>query len=247
MKRTLSLILSLLLLLSATACATPTGKPSTNPPQGNLTVDGVTFLPSEQVTNYVRIEFEGFGTVLAELSPKDAPLTVANFQSLVAKGFYNGLTIHRVEPGFVIQGGDPKGNGLGGSDLAIKGEFAANGVVNNLSHRRGVLSMARKGNDYNSATSQFFVCLDTETCVYSLDGKYAAFGWVVSGMDVIDRIAGVKVSISDGIRVPNEKIVISSMSFVAPRSAETEGETSAVTNPVTDAAVTTDGAVVDPA
>ena len=123
-----------------------------------------------------------------ELRLDAAPNTVANFCELANKGFYDGLTFHRIYPGFMIQGGDPKGNGTGGSDKTIKGEFASNGVQNNLSHTRGVISMARS-NDPDSASSQFFIVhQDSEF----LDGNYAAFGKVVEGMDVVDKIAEVE-------------------------------------------------------
>jgi cyclophilin family peptidyl-prolyl cis-trans isomerase len=122
--------------------------------------------------------------IKAELYPDVAPLTVANFVELTEKGFYDGLTFHRIVPGFVIQGGDPKGNGTGGSDKNIKGEFAENGVKNDLKHERGVLSMARsQAND--SASSQFFIVVGEASF---LDGKYAAFGKVTEGMDAVDEI-----------------------------------------------------------
>lgn len=216
MKRICSLLLALTLLTSLVGCRKANDDTTSD---DKLEVDGVTFTETDETTNYVKIVFKGFGTVMVELSPSDAPLTVANFQKLVASGFYNGLTIHRVEPNFVIQGGDPKGNGTGGSGTAIKGEFAQNGVVNNLSHKRGVLSMART-NDPDSATSQFFVCLDSSTCIPSLDGKYAAFGWVISGMDVIDRIASVETYYTGGFNSPKEKVVITSMSFITPVTSE---------------------------
>jgi peptidyl-prolyl cis-trans isomerase B (cyclophilin B) len=124
-----------------------------------------------------------------ELYPNIAPITVANFEKLVNQGFYNGLTFHRIVPGFVIQGGDPKGNGTGGSDQSIKGEFSANGWDNPLSQTRGVVAMARSS-DYNSASSQFYICLSDSDS--QLDGQYAAFGKVISGMDEVDKIAKVK-------------------------------------------------------
>lgn len=130
------------------------------------------------------IEFEKYGTVTVELDRSAAPITVDNFVNLSRKGFYNGLTIHRIAD-FCIQGGDPKGNGSGGSATTIKGEFSANGWKNKISHKRGVISMARS-DDYNSASSQFFIT--TKDSSSWLDGKYAAFGRVVSGMDVIDSI-----------------------------------------------------------
>lgn len=182
------------------------------------------WMSTKEQTNFVKMTFEKFGTVIVELSPADAPITVANFKKLVAKGFYDGLTIHRVSSNFVIQGGDPNGNGTGGSGEPIKGEFAVNGIVNNISHRRGVISMARRGDSYDSATSQFFICLNDATCVPSLDGKYAGFGWVVEGMDVVDAIAAVPKT---GER-PDEKIVITSMVFVT-KDANAIGVTEAQT------------------
>ena len=129
----------------------------------------------------------------AELYPDIAPNTVNNFISLVQKGFYDGLIFHRVIKGFMIQGGDPTGTGTGGPGYCIKGEFKENGVDNNLSHTRGVISMARTS-DPNSAGSQFFICDADDTF---LDGQYAAFGHVVSGMDVVDKIAASRTGYND--------------------------------------------------
>ena len=139
---------------------------------------------------------EQTGDIVIQLRPDVAPITVENFESLVSSGFYDGLTFHRVYSGFMIQGGDPKGNGTGGSGKTIKGEFSANDVNNTLSHKRGVVSMARS-NSYNSASSQFFICHADSTF---LDGNYAAFGEVVSGMDVVDGIASTAV-VSNGSEV----------------------------------------------
>ena len=133
----------------------------------------------------VRIEMENGGIIDIELNPETAPITVKNFEKLVSEGFYDGLIFHRVIAGFMIQGGDPTGTGYSGSDETIKGEFLANGVMNKLSHTRGVISMARSQNP-NSASSQFFICHEDATF---LDGNYAAFGKVVSGMEVVDEIA----------------------------------------------------------
>ena len=119
-----------------------------------------------------------------ELYPEIAPITCANFEKLVKEGFYDGLIFHRVISGFMIQGGDPEGTGMGGAKENIKGEFAQNGVENNLSHTRGVISMARS-NDPNSASSQFFIVQADSTY---LDGQYAGFGKVTSGMDIVDKI-----------------------------------------------------------
>ncbi len=139
---------------------------------------------SQEATNYVRIELKTGEKILIELYPEIAPITVKNFQDLVGKGFYNGLIFHRLEPGFVIQGGDPEGNGRGGPGYEIKGEFTANGVNNTLLHEKGVVSMARS-QDYDSAGSQFFICVEAAP---HLDGNYAAFGKVIEGMDQIDKI-----------------------------------------------------------
>ncbi len=132
----------------------------------------------------IEIEFEEYGTIALTLDADLAPVTVTNFLDLVQDGFYNGLTFHRIISGFMIQGGDPLGLGYGGSDRNIQGEFASNGIENNLSHTRGVISMARSG-DPNSASSQFFIMHADATY---LDGDYAAFGQVTSGIEVVDAI-----------------------------------------------------------
>ncbi len=137
------------------------------------------------MANKVQIEMENGGVITVELYPDKAPITVENFLSLVNRGFYNGLIFHRVIEGFMIQGGDPEGTGMGGSGKNIKGEFKSNGVDNDLSHERGVISMARSQNP-NSASSQFFIC---HADAKYLDGQYAAFGKVTDGMEVVDEIA----------------------------------------------------------
>lgn len=143
------------------------------------------YVYSEQVTEYVDILMDSGEHIVVKLMPEVAPLTVENFQNLVKEGFYDGLIFHRVIDGFMIQGGDPEGTGMGGADKQIKGEFAINGFDNKLSHKRGVISMARSQNP-NSASSQFFICNgDSEF----LDGQYAAFGETVLGMEEVDRIA----------------------------------------------------------
>ena len=141
----------------------------------------------------ITIEMQDGGVIKAELYPDIAPISVDNFIKLASKGFYNGLTFHRVIPGFMIQGGCPEGTGMGGPGYTIKGEFASNGVANNLKHERGVLSMAR-ARDPNSAGSQFFIMHETAP---HLDGDYAAFGKVIEGMDVVDRIANVRTDYAD--------------------------------------------------
>ena len=141
----------------------------------------------------VTIEMEDGGVIKAELYPDIAPITVENFLSLAEKGFYDGLIFHRVISGFMIQGGDPTGTGMGGPGHTIKGEFRANGVVNNIKHERGVLSMARSMMP-DSAGSQFFIMHKTSP---HLDGQYAAFGRVIEGIEVVDRIASAKTDRND--------------------------------------------------
>ena len=140
-----------------------------------------------------KITMESGSTITLELYPEIAPITVENFAGLVKSGFYDGLIFHRVIAGFMIQGGDPMGIGIGGSGKNIKGEFRANGVENNLSHERGVISMARS-QMFDSASSQFFICHDNATF---LDGQYAAFGRVIEGIETVDEIAMVKTNMQD--------------------------------------------------
>ena len=150
--------------------------------------------------NTLFIEVKGYGVITAVLYPDIAPETVANIKKLASESFYDGLIFHRVIEDFMIQGGDPKGNGSGGSAQNIKGEFTANGVNNTLSHKRGVLSMARQGDSeqdhlyYNTASSQFFIVHKDSTF---LDGKYASFGEVTSGMEIVDAIAAVPTNYAD--------------------------------------------------
>ena len=145
------------------------------------------------------------------LFPKQAPKTVENFIGLTKKGYYDGLIFHRIIADFMIQGGDPKGNGTGGSDETIKGEFSENGVENPLSHTRGAISMARS-QDYDSASSQFFIVQEDSTY---LDGQYAAFGYVTEGMDVVDKICeDVSVEDQNGTVLPENQPVIESIKVV---------------------------------
>ena len=152
-------------------------------------------------TNMIILKIANMGEIKIELDYKNAPISSANFVSLVNKGFYDGLTFHRIIKGFMIQGGCPLGNGTGGPGYSVKGEFRSNGVNNQLSHKRGVISMARAMNP-NSAGSQFFIC-DKDDLF--LDGQYAAFGHVIEGMDVVDKIASVKTGYQDR---PLNKVVI---------------------------------------
>lgn len=151
------------------------------------------FIDTNETTEYVKIAMQNGGEMIVELMPSVAPITVKNFQKLVGEGFYDGLIFHRVISGFMIQGGDPQGTGMGGRKENIKGEFRVNGVNNPLSHERGVISMARS-QFYNSASSQFFIC---HADAKFLDGQYAAFGKVVEGMDTVDNIASVQTNYDD--------------------------------------------------
>lgn len=148
---------------------------------------------SMEPTDWVEITVKDYGKIRAELYGGVAPITVQNFMKLVDEGFYNNLTFHRIISGFMIQGGDPLGNGTGGSSETIKGEFSANGVENPIAHERGVLSMARSSNP-DSASSQFFIM---HAAAPHLDGQYAAFGKVISGIEVVDAICE-KTPVQDG-------------------------------------------------
>ena len=152
------------------------------------------------------IEIEKFGTIEVELYKDIAPITVENFVKLANKGFYNGLTFHRIIKGFMIQGGCPKGNGTGGPGYQIKGEFAMNGFNNPLKHTRGVISMAR-AMDPNSAGSQFFIMHQDAP---HLDGQYAAFGKVIKGIEVVDAVASVQTNFYD---MPLDKVIIKKISI----------------------------------
>lgn len=158
-------------------------------------------------TVMVQIEMENGGIIKLELYPDAAPITVENFVKLAKNGFYNGLIFHRVIKDFMIQGGDPEGTGMGGAKDKIKGEFAVNGWQNPISHKRGVISMARS-RAYDSASSQFFICHADSTY---LDGQYAAFGMVTEGMEVVDEIAGVATDKNDR---PREDVVIKSITVI---------------------------------
>ena len=198
------LILTLCLLLAAlSACGSAagekTGEQTTEKKKETKYYEDKTdYVQTDAVTNLVRLTVSFTdasnnprqGNIYIELRPDIAPITVANFQDLVASGFYNGLTFHRVYPGFMIQGGDPDGNGTGGSGKNIVGEFSENGHPNGLSHLRGTVSMARS-DDKNSASSQFFI-VQKDSAAKSLDGNYAAFGTVVSGMEIVDGIMAVQ-------------------------------------------------------
>lgn len=150
--------------------------------------------------HHVVISVRDYGDIKVELDADAAPITVTNFIKLANEGFYDGLTFHRIISGFMIQGGDPSGDGTGGSDTKIKGEFADNGVTNNLSHKRGAISMARSSSN-NSASSQFFIVHKDSTY---LDGKYACFGYVTDGMEVVDKICSQVKPVDDNGKVNKE-------------------------------------------
>ena len=160
--------------------------------------------------HYAEIEVEDYGTISLELDADTAPITVTNFVNLAKDGFYDGLTFHRIIDGFMIQGGDPLGNGTGGSDETIKGEFSDNGVENDISHVRGTISMARSS-DPDSASSQFFIVHQDSTY---LDGQYAAFGHVTDGMNVVDAICeDTPVQDNNGTVAAEDQPVITSITI----------------------------------
>ena len=161
--------------------------------------------------HHVTIDVQDYGTISLELNADTAPISVTNFINLANEGFYDGLTFHRIISGFMIQGGDPNGNGTGGSEKTIKGEFSANGVENDISHVRGVISMAR-ANDPDSGSSQFFIVHEDSTF---LDGQYAAFGHVTDGMDVVDAICeAVPVQDNNGTVAAADQPVITAVTVV---------------------------------
>ncbi len=204
-KKSTLIPLLILVLILASGCGSPADNVSTPP-----TSDPATTSPVDK-TDAIKIQIDvtDYGIIEAELYPKVAPETVANFTRLISEGFYDGLTFHRVINTFMIQGGDPLGTGRGGSDTNINGEFSNNGFPNGLSHTRGILSMARGGTDMNSASSQFFVVQQDSNF---LDGDYAAFGLVTSGMDIVDSIvAKTPVEDDNGKVLPENQPVISTI------------------------------------
>ena len=161
--------------------------------------------------HHIKIKVKDYGTISVELDADVAPITVTNFEDLAKDGFYDGLTFHRIISGFKIQGGDPLGNGTGGSDKTIKGEFSENGVENSISHVRGTISMARS-QDYDSASSQFFIMHKDNP---GLDGQYAAFGTVTKGMEVVDKICeDTQVEDENGTVAAENQPVIKSIKVI---------------------------------
>ena len=219
MKRLLCILLCAVLCLALASCGEKTftsgEKGDDTKAPGTTAQNGGSNDAPDIGTDPIKVEMKvkNFGTMTLELYPDVAPITVANFVKLANSGFYDGLTFHRIYSGFMIQGGDPDGNGTGGSDTEIKGEFAANGVENNLSHTRGVISMARSQNP-NSASSQFFIVHEDSTF---LDGSYAAFGKLIDGYDVLDAIAAVEVKqqpFSSEVTCPVDPPVIESVRVI---------------------------------
>lgn len=225
-------LLSMLLLVTCVFCLTACGKDeqkndtpevthtssdnsgSTQIDNVNLPDTGLLTRESENLLSgkyNVEIEIEDYGTIALTLDADLAPVTVTNFVDLVQDGFYNGLTFHRIIDGFMIQGGDPEGTGMGGSDRNIQGEFAQNGVENNLAHTRGVISMAR-AYDPNSASSQFFIMHEDAP---HLDGAYAAFGEVTSGIEIVDKICeNTQVQDMNGTVLPKNQPKIKEIRIV---------------------------------
>ena len=210
--KVISLALALVLVCSCAAlagCANNTNSTTSSKTESAATQAATTAAATTAAESDVTpvagatavIDVKDYGTIAVELYPDVAPITVENFVSLAKKGFYDGLTFHRIIKGFMIQGGDPLGNGTGGSDKTIKGEFSGNGVNNPLKHTRGVISMARSS-DPNSASSQFFIMHEDAP---HLDGQYAAFGKVTEGMEVVDKIANDAQPVDGNGTIPSSK------------------------------------------
>ena len=201
MKKNLFVFLTLAVALLLCACGKTQPAETTAAQETPAATSGGESSPSQQL-RHAEITVRDYGTIKLELDASVAPITVENFVKLAQSGFYDGLTFHRIMEGFMIQGGDPKGNGTGGSDENIVGEFSANGFTQNtLSHTRGVISMARSS-DMNSASSQFFIVHKDSTF---LDGQYAAFGEVTDGMDVVDKIATDAKPVDGNGTIPSSK------------------------------------------
>lgn len=195
MKKFLSILICIMLSLAVVACV-----------NNASTATSVSSKGGEEVNKpKVEISVKNYGKMQFELDPSQAPITVENFLNLAKSGFYDGLTFHRIIKGFMIQGGDPLGTGYGGSDNNIKGEFASNGVENNITHDRGVISMARSM-DPNSASSQFFIMHQASPY---LDGEYAAFGHILSGIEIVDKICDdTKVQDGNGSVAKDDQPII---------------------------------------
>lgn len=202
MKKILIAMVALMMVFAVTACGEDSNSDTDTAAETTAESAAAGSEPAEGVgTHHAEIDIADYGTVKLELDGDTAPITVQNFMDLAKAGFYDGLTFHRIIDGFMIQGGDPNGDGTGGSEKTIKGEFASNGVENNISHKKGVISMAR-AQDPDSASSQFFIVVaDSEF----LDGDYAAFGRVTEGQEIVDQIAADAEPLDDNGTIEKDK------------------------------------------
>lgn len=205
MKKRMALSLCLLAALLLGGCGGNNTAQDTADEGQSEQMDSAQDVASGVGMHHVEITIKDMGTIKVELDGDAAPITVQNFLDLAGDGFYDGLTFHRIINGFMMQGGDPNGDGTGGSEQTIKGEFAENGIENDLSHTRGAISMAR-AQDMDSASSQFFIVHQDSTY---LDGQYACFGYVADGMDIVDQICeNTKVEDGNGTVLPENQPVI---------------------------------------
>lgn len=206
MKKILFIVSAIIMIVISLAGCQPEQKEQS--PSGSKEEKKVELLSGK---HHVEITVKDYGTIKVELDADTAPITVTNFIDLADGGFYDGLTFHRIISGFMIQGGDPKGDGTGGADKTIKGEFSANGIENGLAHQRGIISMARS-QDYDSASSQFFIMHENSA---SLDGQYAAFGHVTEGLEIVDKICGdTVVEDSNGTVLSENQPVIETIKVI---------------------------------
>ena len=218
MRKYLKYVLCLCLLFMLCGCSEEEKKMNYSTEKLNgktiYNIENKKYIESEEATNYIKIDVNNYGIMIAELYPEVAPITVENIKELIKAKFYDGIIFHRVIKDFMIQTGDPTGTGMGGSEKEIKGEFEINGIKNNISHTRGVLSMARRGSNpetedtLNSASSQFFIVHQDSNF---LDGSYASFGKLLNGYDILDKIATTSTDQNDK---PLNDIKINSIRFV---------------------------------
>lgn len=218
MRKYLKYVLCLCLLFMLCGCSEEEKKMNYSTEKLNgktiYNIENKKYIESEEATNYIKIDVNNYGIMIAELYPEVAPITVENIKELIKAKFYDGIIFHRVIKDFMIQTGDPTGTGMGGSEKEIKGEFEINGIKNNISHTRGVLSMARRGSNpetedtLNSASSQFFIVHQDSNF---LDGSYASFGKLLNGYDILDKIATTSTDQNDK---PLNDIKMNSIRFV---------------------------------
>lgn len=218
MRKYLKYVLCLCLLFMLCGCSEEEKKMNYSTEKLNgktiYNIENKKYIESEEATNYIKIDVNNYGIMIAELYPEVAPITVENIKELIKAKFYDGIIFHRVIKDFMIQTGDPTGTGMGGSEKEIKGEFEINGIKNNISHTRGVLSMARRGSNpetedtLNSASSQFFIVHQDSNF---LDGSYASFGKLLNGYDILDKIATTSTNQNDK---PLNDIKMNSIRFV---------------------------------